>query len=85
MAKFGFYLQYFVRKNWRGGEELVLKNGTNNRWLHLLTIDNPGPDLIARGPWHCGNFCNVFLPNIIGEDQKKSYHPSAGHWHYAIW
>ena len=27
---------------------------------------------IARGPWHLGNFCNIFLPNV-NEDQKKSY------------
>ena len=28
---------------------------------------------IAQGPWHLGNFCNIFLANI-SEDQKKSYH-----------
>ena len=27
---------------------------------------------IALGPWHFGDFCNIFLPNI-GEDQKESY------------
>ena len=27
---------------------------------------------IARGPWHFGDFRNVFLPNIV-DDQKKSY------------
>ena len=25
---------------------------------------------IARGPWHFGDFCNIFLPNI-GENQTK--------------
>ena len=23
-----YFLKYFVRKNWRGGDELLLKNGT---------------------------------------------------------
>ena len=32
---------------------------------------------IALGPWHLGDFCNIFVPNI-GEDQKKSYNFSAG-------
>ena len=31
----------------------------------------------ALGPWHFGDFCNMFLPNI-GEDQKKSYNFSSG-------
>ena len=26
---------------------------------------------IARGPWHLGDFCIIFLPNI-SEDQKKN-------------
>ena len=39
---------------------------------------------LARGPWHLGNFCNIFLPNI-SEDQKKSYHLSAGPWRCVIW
>ena len=29
------------------------------------------------GPWHFGDFRNIFLPNI-GEDQKKSYNFSSG-------
>ena len=41
-----------------------------NRWLRLLTMLLPGRIYIALGPWHFGNFCNVFLP-IVGEDQKK--------------
>ena len=32
---------------------------------------------IARGPWHFGEYGNIFLPNT-GEDQKKPYHLSAG-------
>ena len=36
-----------------------------------------GPDYIPQGPWHFGDFRNIFLPNI-GEDQKKSYNFSAG-------
>ena len=32
---------------------------------------------IARGPWHFGDFCNIFQPNA-SEDQKKSYYLSAG-------
>ena len=32
---------------------------------------------IARGPWHLGDFCDIFLPNV-NEDQKKSCHLSAG-------
>ena len=31
----------------------------------------------ALGPWHFGDFCNIFLPNV-GEDHKKSYDFSAG-------
>ena len=30
----------------------------------------PGRICIAQGPWHLGNFCNIFLSNI-NEDQKK--------------
>ena len=37
----------------------------------------PGRIYIALGPWHWGDFCNVFLPNI-GEDQRKSYDFSLG-------
>ena len=36
-----------------------------------------GPDLHRVGPWHFGDFCEIFLPNI-GEDQRKSYDLSAG-------
>ena len=31
----------------------------------------------ALGPWHFGDFRNIFLPNI-GEEQKKSYDFSSG-------
>ena len=37
----------------------------------------PGRIYIALGPWHFGDFRNIFLPNT-GEDQKKSYDLSAG-------
>ena len=36
-----------------------------------------GPDLHRAGPWHFGDFRNIFLQNI-GEDQRKSYNLSAG-------
>ena len=42
-----------------------------NRWLRLLNMLFPGRIYIARGPWHLGDFCNIFQPNI-NEDQKKS-------------
>ena len=32
----------------------------------------PGRIYTALGPWHLGDFRNIFLPKI-GEDQKKSY------------
>ena len=54
-----------------------------NRWLRLLNILFLGRIYIARGPWHLGDFCNIFLPNE-SEDQKKSYYLSAGPWHCAI-
>ena len=37
----------------------------------------PGQIYIALGPWHFGDFRNIFLPNI-GKDQKKSYDFSSG-------
>ena len=37
----------------------------------------PGRIYFALGPWHFGDFRNIFLPNI-GEDQKKSYDFSSG-------
>ena len=37
----------------------------------------PGRIYIALDPWHFGDFCNIFLPNV-GEDQKKSYGFSSG-------
>ena len=41
-----------------------------NRWLRLQTTIFLGRIYIARGPWHFGDFRNMFLPNR-GEDQKK--------------
>ena len=43
----------------------------------------PGRIYITRVPWHLGNFCNIFQPNI-SKDQKKSYHLRARSWHLAI-
>ena len=48
------------------------------KFLSLVTFYLGGPvplatptsNVIARGPWHLGDFCNIFLPNI-GEDQKS--------------
>ena len=37
----------------------------------------PGRIYIALGPWHFGDFRNIFLPDI-GEDQKKSCDLTAG-------
>ena len=37
----------------------------------------PARIYFALGPWHFGDFRNIFLPNI-GEDQKKSYDFSSG-------
>ena len=37
----------------------------------------PGRIYIALGPWHFGDFCNIFLPNV-GEDQKTPYDFSLG-------
>ena len=37
----------------------------------------PGRIYFALGPWHFGDFRNIFLPNI-GEDQKNSYDFSSG-------
>ena len=37
----------------------------------------PGRINIALGPWHLGDFRDIFLPNI-GEDEKKSYDFSSG-------
>ena len=65
-------------KNRQGrGELLNCIEKWNNRWLCLLTMLLPGRTYIALGPWNFADFRNIFLPNI-GEDQKKSYHLSAG-------
>ena len=58
-----------MRKNWRGGGESLLKNGTIDG-LRLLNMLFPGRIYTARGPWHLGNFGNIFLPNI-SKNQKK--------------
>ena len=45
--------------------------------VRLLTVLLPGRIYITLGPLHCGDFRNIFLPNI-GEDQKKSCDFSVG-------
>ena len=47
-----------------------------NRWLRLLAMLLPRSDLHCAGPWHVGDFRNIFLQSI-GEDQKKSNHLGA--------
>ena len=37
---------------------------------------SPPNHVIARAPWHFGDFRNIFLPNI-GEDQIKLYYLNA--------
>ena len=37
----------------------------------------PGRIYIGLGPWHFGDFRNIFLPNVV-EDHKKSKDLSAG-------
>ena len=40
----------------------------------MVTLTNhviAGPDLHRAGPWHFGDFRNIFRPNV-GEDHKKS-------------
>ena len=41
-----------------------------NKWLRLLTMLLPGRIYIAPGPWHSGDFRNIFFLNI-GKDQKS--------------
>ena len=65
-----------MHKNWRGGGELLLKNGTINGYVNQ-PCNSRGRIHIARSPWHFGDYCNIFLPNF-GKNQKKSYHLSAG-------
>ena len=67
------FLKYFVRKNWQGGGESFLKNGTIDGYV-------PGRIYIARDRWHLGDFCNIFLPNI-NEDQKKVLLSEGRAWH----
>ena len=65
---------------------MFLKNGTIDG-LGLRTMLLQGQICIALGPWHFGDFRNVFLPNIV-EDQKKSYDfrsgPLAGLCHIVV-
>ena len=66
-----FLKKYFMRKNWRGKSESLLKNSAiDGYWLRLLTMLFPGQVYIVRCPWHFADFCNIFEPNV-SEDQKK--------------
>ena len=71
-----FFFNYFVRKNCRGGGGLLLKNGTKNGYVYQSCY-SWNRIYIARGSRHFGDYCNIFLPNI-GENQKNSFHLSAG-------
>ena len=72
-----------MRKNWRGGVESLLKNGTINGNAYFTCYSWAGFTLRgARGTW--GIFCNIFVPNI-SKDQKKSYHLSTWPWRCFIW
>ena len=62
-----------MRKNWRGGGELLLKMIQSMFALTNHVIY--GPDLYDAGPRALGDFCNIFLPNI-GEEQKNNLIPS---------
>ena len=73
-----FFFEYFVRKNRQGGDELLnCYKKWYNCWLRFLTMLLQGRICIALGPWHFGDFCNIFLRNI-GVDQKKSLDLRAG-------
>ena len=45
---------------------------------------HPRDTTVARGPWHFGHFCNIFLPHL-SEDQNKFCYLSTGPWHCTIW
>ena len=63
------FLKYFVRKNLRSGDKLLLKNGTLDGYATNHVV--PGRIYIVRCPWYFGDFCNIFLPNT-GVKTKKS-------------
>ena len=50
MSIFSSFFLYFVRKNWRGGGESLLKNGTVQYMVALTKHVIPGPDLHCAGP-----------------------------------
>ena len=45
-----FFLKHFKRKNWRGGDELLWKNGPGTLVVTLTIHVIPGPGCIVRGP-----------------------------------
>ena len=44
-----FFKSILTRRNWRGGGDWLLKNGTIEWWLRLLALFLPGPDLHCAG------------------------------------
>ena len=67
---FIFFKYLWVKTGEVGGELLNCYEKWYNRLLRLLTMLLPGRIYIALGPWHFGDFRNIFLPNI-GEDKKN--------------
>ena len=55
---------------------MVIKNNTMDGYTYKRCYC-PGQIYIARVPRNLEDFCNIFLPNT-GEDQKHSWHLSAG-------
>ena len=71
-----------MRKNWRGGGESSLKNGTIDGYATKHVI--PGPDLHCAGSLALKGFLQ-HLSAKYKRRPKKSYYLSAGPWHCAIW
>ena len=63
-----FFKSIFSRKNWRGGGELLLKNGTTK--VTPTNLDIAWAGFTLRGALALEKFRNIFLPNI-DENQKK--------------
>ena len=61
-----FFKSFLSRKSWR--QKLLFNNDTIDGCVYKPCYC-PGRIYIALGPWHFGDFCNIFLPNR-GEDQK---------------
>ena len=71
-----------MRKNWRGGDELLWKNSTL-----VVTLTNhviPGPDLHCARPLILWGFLQHLMPKI-GEDQEKILQYERGAMALIIW